>query len=237
MARLTTLANLLLQLKAQLGVVTGTTANDGLYAQLLSDKQKWLAGEYDWPFLQDRFDCVIPPGTRYNSFPTLDNEGVTSAMNLERPYTVEVFWNNVWSELQYDISSEEFNYLNSDQAGVIQDPIQRWRWSEEGQFEIWPVNATSQVVRFTGQRALDNLGAPTDTADLDDMLIVLSVAAEILQRNKQPDAETKGKLAMERLRAVRANYPTRHCGLVFGGGTQDELTQRKRLVPIAVAGR
>ena len=154
-------------------------------------------------------------------------------MNMERPYRVEVFWNNLWSPVEYGIGSAEFNYLNSDQPGQIQDPIQRWRWSEEGQFEIWPINSTSTVIRFTGQRALDGLVNSTDTADLDDQLIVLAVAAELLARNKQQDAQNKQALFMERLRAVRASYPGRPKGLILGGGCSRE--EKKRLVSVGVS--
>ena len=234
MARNTTLANLVTMLQAQLGqAITASPANLAQLQSLLSAKQQWLASEYDWPFLEDRFDTPIPPQSRYLSFPTIDNEGLTLAMNMERPYRVEVFWNNLWSPVEYGIGSAEFNYLNSDQPGQIQDPIQRWRWSEEGQFEIWPINSTSTVIRFTGQRALDGLVNSTDTADLDDQLIVLAVAAELLARNKQQDAQNKQALFMERLRAVRASYPGRPKGLILGGGCSRE--EKKRLVSVGVS--
>jgi hypothetical protein len=235
MARLTQLSVLLTMLKAAVGRSTTVgTGDDVILYQLLSDKQKWLSCEYDWPFLEDRFDVAVPPLSRYLAFPTIDNEMVTSAMNLERPYKAEVFWNNLWSEVKYGIGSTEFNYLNSDQPGQIQDPVQRWRWCEEGQFEIWPINSTGQALRFTGQRALDTLVAPTDTADLDDQLIVLAVAAELLARAKQKDAELKQQLFAERLTRIRASYPTRSRKVIFGRCNDNE--ERKRLVPIAVHG-
>lgn len=237
MARLTPLSTLRTMLKAQLGMsLTVGTAQDAIYNQLLSDKQKWLAGEYDWPFLEDRFDINIGPNSRYLSFPTLDDEGDTTAMNLERPYKVEVFWNNLWSEVEYGIGSEEFNYLNSDQVGQVQDPIQRWRWSQEGKFEIWPMNSTATLMRFTGQRNLDTLAADSDTADLDDQLIVLAVAAELLQRSKQADAATKQRLFQERLLRVRSAYPNRPKGLTFGNPKEERGDQRLVSMKIAVHG-
>lgn len=235
MARLTPLSTLYTMLQQQLGEQTTQANTKSRYYNLLSQKQQWLANEYDFPFLEDRFDVAAGPGSRYLSFPTIDNEGISIAMNLERPYLVERFWNNVWEKLEYGIGSEEFNYLNSDQPGQIQDPIQRWRWSEEGQFEIWPMNSTSQKIRFTGQRALDVLVSDSDTADLDDLMLVLFVAAEILMRSKQADAQQKLQLATERLRAQRGAYPNRPKGLTFGG--KNEREQKNRLIPIAVAGR
>lgn len=235
MARLTPLSTLVTMLKSQLGQsLTIGPSSDAIYKQLLSDKQKWLACEYDWPFLSDRFDVAIAAQSRYLSFPTIDNEGLTFAMNLERPYKVEVFWNNYWSELKYGIGSKEFNYLNSDQPGNIQDPIQRWRWSEEQQFEIWPINSTATSIRFTGQRALDSLTADSDTADLDDLLIVLAVASEELIRRKLQDGQVKQAMFTERLRAVRASYPGRPTTITFG--QEDDWLETRRIRSIAVAG-
>lgn len=237
MARLTPLSTLRTMLKAQLGrSLTVGTADDAILNQLISDKQKWLGGEYDWPFLEDRFDVAVPGNSRYIAFPTLDDEGDTTAMNLERPYLVEVFWNNLWSKLDYGIGSEQFNYLNSDQPGQIQDPIQRWRWSQEGKFEVWPMPSSQQTIRFTGQRNLDTLSADSDTADLDDQLIVLAVAAELLARAKQKDAQMKQQMYNERLLRVRSAYPTKPQGLVFGNPKEDRGNERLVSMKIAVHG-
>ena len=238
MARQQPLSSLYTQLMARVGANTNFSATEARYFQLLSDKQKWLANEYDFPFLEDRFDVAVPAFSRYLSFPTIDNEGGSFAMNLERPYKVEVFWTNVWIELEYGIGSQEFNYLNSDQSGQINDPVQRWRWSEEGQFEIWPINGTGQSIRFTGQRALDTMSSGSDLCDLDDLTIVLFVAADILIKGKQADGQITLNAAMERLARQRGAYPGRPKGLTFGGGENDvdNRFNRSRLVPIAVHG-
>ena len=231
----TTLIELRNMLKSLLGQTSGS-ALDPMYNRLLSDKQKWLADEFEWPFLEDRFDLVVPAGSRYLPFPTIDNEGLTLALNLEYPVKAEVYWSTIWQELDYGIDSEQFNFINSDN-GETQDPIQRWRWSQEGEIEIWPLNVQGTIIRFTGQRSLDVLEQDFDAADLDDQLIVLPVAAELLARSKQPDASAKQALFAERFRAIKAHYPTKKNGLVFGGGSQEtDREQRNRLIPIAVAG-
>lgn len=235
MARNTPLSSLLLMLKGMIGKsLTVGTADDAILKQLLSDKQKWLSCEYDWPFLEDRFDVNVVPNSRYLAFPTTDQQGHTTTLNLERPVLVETFWNNLWTKLDYGIGSSQFNYLNSDQPGNKQDPIQNWRWSEENQFEIWPINTGPQTVRFTGQRALGVLVAPSDTADLDDLLIVLPVAAELLARSKQQDSQLKQQQFQERLWRLRSSYPTYPKGLTFGRG--NEPVDRPRLISIGVHG-
>lgn len=226
-------------LQRKLGENTTQTNTQVRYYGLLSDKQKWLANEYDFPYLEDRFDVLVGGNSRYLSFPTIDNEGVTGAMNLERPYKVEVFWANRWQPLEYGIGSQEFNYLNSDQLGQAMDPIQRWRWSQEGQFEIWPINVGAQTIRFTGQRALDVLAADDDTADLDDEMLVLFVAGDLLMRSRQADAQTCLQQAAARLSAQRGAYPNRPKGCNLAGETMSESQWRRenKLVPmIAVHG-
>lgn len=236
MARQTALSVLYSMLQARLGANANFTVTDSRYYQLLALKQQWLANEYDFPFLEDRFDVAVGPQSRYLTLPTVDNQGVTTAMNLERPYKVEVFWNNLWLELDYGIGSKEFNYLNSDQPGIIMDPVQRWRWSGQTQFEIWPINSTATKIRFTGQRVVNPLVVAGDLCTLDDQTIVLFVAADILAKGKQPDAELILRQAQERLARQRGAYPGRPKGLVFGGCDTDEYETKRRLVPVAVAG-
>lgn len=212
MARQSTMSTMLTQLRAALGqsltVPAIGSGDDVILMQLLSDKQKDLASMYSWPFLEDRFDYNnIQVGSRYLAFPTMDDEGDATVLDLERPIKVEVFWGAKWSPVAYGIGSEQFNFLNSDLPGNLQDPITNWRWSQEGMFEIWPMNATVQTLRFTGQRAMDTLAALTDTADLDDRLLVLAVAADILARQNQKDADRMSARYQRRLFEVRANYP------------------------------
>lgn len=229
-------------LQARLGENTTQSNTKARYYQLLSDKQQWVAGEYDFPYLEDRFDVQVPVHGRYVAFPTLDNSGANLAMNMERPYKVERFWVNTWEPLEYGIGADEYNAYNSDQAGQFQDPISRWRWSSDdtgsgvGQFEVWPVPVTAQTVRFTGQRALKALVADADKAELDDQLLVLLVAADLLARSKQADAQQMALLAAERLRAVRAMYPTRPKGLNFGGNQSKDPSLKPQIKLVSIAG-
>lgn len=239
MARQTTMSNILTQLRAALGMSLTVPAigsgTDPILMQLLHDKQMDLASKYSWPFLEQRFDIDIASGSRYLNFPTTDDAGDPTAMDLERPYLVEVFWGSKWSPIGYGIGSEEFNVLNSDIAGNRQDPIVKWRWSEEGQFEIWPVAASStQIVRFTGQRLPDTFAGLTDTADLDDRLLVLGVAADQLTKQNQRDAQLMYSKFLDRLREVRANYPAWK-DLILGQDADSDLKPRTVSIKPAVA--
>lgn len=243
MARGTTLANLRAFLKAEIGDFSGTnTARDSEVNVLLSNKQKWLASEYDFPFLQHFWDATCPAGTQYVNLPTTtaDTGATNTAINFERPVIVERFYNNIYDEIEYGIGRDEYNTSNFATLSNQLDPIQRYRLvtdtseaSRADQFEVWPVPVTSQVVRFTGQRALNTLAADGDKADLDDMLLVYFVAAEILLREKQSDAQAKMVLAQQRLQKVRSVYPERDRTVVLGGSDRD-FRKERRLAPLVI---
>lgn len=238
MARGTSLANLRYMLNAEIG----DNANPNQlrvqeYNKLLSNKQKWLASEYDWPFLQHQWDATCPATTRYNSLPTTDIRGAVVEIDFERPVLPFRFWTETYDSVEWGIGPNEYNYLNPD-LGQYNDPIQRIQMvSDAGetlfpnQFEVWPVPVTAQTVRFIGQRALQEMVADEDTADLDDMLLVYFVAAEMLMRNKQPDAAEKMELAKARLARLLRVYPSRD-QVVILGQRQQLSRQERRILPI-----
>lgn len=104
--------------------------------------------------------------------------------------------------------------------------------SEVSIFEVWPVPVTAQTMRFSGQRALNPLVADGDKADLDDMILVLFVAAEKLMMLKQSNAQAKLAAAQARMRMVRAGQPTREVNVVFGRNS--EGSNGARTVPITI---
>ncbi len=253
MARGTTLSKLRLMLRAEIGQTLDTSAStqmDTAHNQLLSNKQQWFTAEYDWPFLEQRWDVNVT--LRYTNLPTNANTpgGTALAPNFERPMLVEAKFNNFWRELIEGIGSDEFNYLRSDD-GVQQDPILRWRLASNvnepttpNQFEVWPIPVTSQPVRFTGQRVVQTLfdasasAATNDarTADIDDLLLVYAVAADLLLGMESPRAQAMSSLASERFIRLRASYPSNNEPVVLGRGRLIRDTRStRRLAPIVIA--
>lgn len=234
MARQTTLANLRLMLKAEVGqsVNTAFTQKDSIFNTLLSDTQKWLAGEYDWPFLEDRWDTVLGVGTRYYNNPTTAQvAGANNALNFERPVRAQTKWNQTWQDVEYGIGVDEYNYVDSD-LGETQDPVQRWRMASEAKYEVWPIPASgSQTLRFEGQRVMDTLSADGDTADLDDMLIVYFAAANLLQSAGMKNAPIMLAAAQQRLARLRGSYSSRTREYIIGGQDTKGAT---RIVPMKI---
>jgi hypothetical protein len=188
-----------------------------------------FASEHDWPFLKVRNTVALSAATRYANLPS---------MNFERPVAVACFWNTFWKDMEYGIDSEEFNSFSSGDsiAARTVDPPQRWQFYDETQFEVWPVPVSAFTIRFTGQRTLTSLktGSAYDTAktfDLDDMLLVYSVAADKLTALKSPAAQVMAAKAAARFNSVRGSYPVRSRTINLAGPP----SVRRRVVSIQVA--
>ena len=248
MARGTSLSTLLTMLKAEVGDSSNTnTAMDATYIQLLSNKQQWLATEYAWPFMEQRWNVSASSGIQFLALPTTTaGQPVieTVAINLDHKPLVECYFNTVWSDVDYGIGKDEYNTLDFS-LGQQSDPIQRWRMASNSDesnkpnyFEVWPVPVTNQVIRFTGQRMPNVLATPaSDKADLDDLLLVYFVAAERLQRTKQGDAQLKLQLGQRRLQMLRQNYPVRSVSRTMDGQGDSEWKKSRRITGMTIITR
>ena len=238
MARGTKLSVVRTMFKYECGIANDTNTDlDNQINQLLSDKQMWLSGEYDWPFLQHRWSVPCPQGTMFLTFPTVDDDAATYTINFDRPIRSDVYYTQKWQPVDYGIGNDEYNIWNS-YIGEANDPIQRWQYNDQGGFEVWPLPVTAQILRFTAIRIpVTLLTSPTvwnDNAvfDLDDLLVVYFAAAEWLARMKQQDAAAKMALAKERMLTVRATYPSRTREVVLGG--EQFQGAIRRIIPAVV---
>jgi len=213
MARGTTLANLVQMVKAECGyaLTAGVAAaEDTRIKLLLKQQQMWLAAEFDWPFLQRTGDVLLAAADRTATLPT--------TLDYERPVQVATLDSDVWLPLTFGISPEEITIWNSDE-GDTADPIQRWKYATDTTFEVWPRPASDTTVRFTGQKRLSDLDDDSDTADLDDLLLVLFTSAELLTGEKQSDAAAKLARAQTRFNTLKAVYPKPLPMFKLGGGS------------------
>ena len=226
MARGTSLAVLINDLRAEVGhsllPSLGKATRDVLINQL-QRVQRRLWDDYNWNFLKVRRDLSINAGQRYYDLP--------SDIVFERITRVETKHGDNWSKLMYGIGADEYNQYDSD-AGERSSPVRRYDNYENNQIEFYPVPANNSQpngtdsVRIHGIRNLTPLVAEADTADLDDQLIVLFAASEILARQKQADAQQKLAQASAhyaRLKARNAKTET----FVIGGGEPEGLYRPK----------
>lgn len=222
MARGTSLGILINDLRAEVGhslqPSLGKATRDVLINQL-QRVQRRLWDDYNWNFLKVRRDLSINAGQRYYDLP--------SDIVFERITRVETKHGDNWTKLHYGIGSDEYNQYDSD-ADERSTPIRRYDNFENNQIEFFPVPANNSQangmdsVRIHGIRNLSAFVAESDTADLDDQLIVLFAASEILARQKQADAQQKLAQATAhyaRLKARNAKTET----FVIGGGEPEGI--------------
>jgi hypothetical protein len=177
MSRGKTLGALVTQLRSVLGhdrsPAAGGAFSDSL-KEAIKSAQEELYDEYSWPFLYARRDKNLSAGSRYYDFP--------SDLPLENIAQVEALHNDIYHDIEYGITPEDYNFHNSDNDERA-DPVSKWMALNTGtpQFEVWPLPASTITggIRFHGKKSLSTFVDSSDTADLDDRLICYR-AAKIL---------------------------------------------------------
>lgn len=198
MARGTQLVTLISMLRAEIRDDQSQALGQNFRAplvQVLSRTYEFLWGEKNWPPFHIMRTILLQAGQRYYNFPVdLDFEGIRH---------VEASIATQWYPLGYGISEREYNIFNSD-AGARAYPPRSWMIHEGDQWEIWPVPSNNGSdngdgrVRFRGHMKFVQLQADEDVCALDDQLVVLTAAAEILAGRGAKDANVKAGLAQKR---------------------------------------
>lgn len=148
-----------------------------------------LAEEFDWEHLNLRRPDAyktINAGQRYYDFP--------ANLNPQKISEAWFRWGEQWEPVGYGIGNEQYNELDSD-LDIRSDPVCRWDYHSDAtlnQFEIWPLPATggTNSLHFIGQKKVQTLVNDGDRADLDDLLIALSAAADLIRDKDERDRKT-----------------------------------------------
>lgn len=167
-----------------------------------------LAEDFDWVHLNLKKDSAVgrvllQAGLKSYAFPT--------ALNVNKISQAYVRFGNVWQRVNYGITYEHYSAFSPD-LNQRTDPVTNWQFYSDIEFEVWPLPATNGVANdtnefaFEGQRKTDSLLQDSDKVDMDDILVSLLAAAEILAGNNQKlAAQQKSELAVARLLRVRGN--------------------------------
>jgi len=205
MARNTTLQVLLNDLRSESGHAISSAlgkATQEMMTNLLNRVQRRLWDDFAWPFLQVKKDITLQAGQHYYDIP--------SGITLERVERAVFKNGSSWHKIPYGISAYDYTLHDSD-TGSRSWPI--WKYEAYGlsQIEVWPIpsenaNTTTGdgLFRLEGTGNLSTFVSMSDTADLDDQLIVLFAAAELLTRQKSPDAQLKQQQANVHYQRLRA---------------------------------
>lgn len=211
----TTLETMLDYLRMEIGDSTnpalGLTKSPA-YANLLRRTQDRLYNDHNWQHLVVDRDQPLQAGERYYTF--------HPELNFQRIGKAWIKWNNAFHPIDCPFEPTRYND-NNPELNTRTDPVQAWRHYEINQFEVWPMPASSlQVIRFRGIKTLSRLTALSDRADLDDTLLVLYAAAELLARGKMEDAPAK--LSQAQQHYMRLKGQGQKSGpFIIGGGTHN----------------
>lgn len=236
MARGKTLSQLLTSLRAELEISLNAAHNvqaRDIQVHHLQRVQEQLWDDYTWPHLRV-FRYLNPQdGQRfYDPLACLkeDNTGALVAandMHVDRVIEIHVRDGTLWRQLGKGITEEHYNAFNSP-TDERDWPPRRWQVGENDEIEIWPVpgltgdtTAQDNILRLTGVRNLSPLTQDSHVADLDDRLLTLMAAAEMLGGEK---GQKKAALANRRLLKIRGNATKTQRFRMFGGG------ERKRIL-------
>ncbi len=210
---------------------------DAKYNRLLANKQIELASAWDWDFLYHDWELSLVAGTRYYNLPTVETRGLTVNIDFEREVVVTALYNTKYLPVKKGINKDDLNYLNG--TTNPQDPVRKWQivtnvneTANPNQIEVWPVPASAQILNFYGKRALQALSSDSDKADLDDLLIVLGVASDLLMQREQANAANCLKRFNDRLTALKQGRPTVQECHVFGKNRDPIYRERIKLVAV-----
>lgn len=227
MARGVQLSQLVTDLQSEIGHSTQAALGRNLRPALINTLQRvqrQLHDDYDWPFLRVREVKQLQAGQKLYDLPT--------NVQLERVERIEYKTGGKWRKLDVGVGMDEYNQYDSD-VDERASQAMRWEPQVDGQYEIWPLvdengvlSTLENYVRVVGIRELSNFIADSDTADLDDTLLVLFAATEYLTRQKSPDAEAKSILAQSHYTRIKGRLAKKKT-FTMGGG--EVAVERERL--------
>lgn len=223
MARGKQLLSLIAQLRAETGrtqnVAVGVDEVENLKV-VLQRTQELLYEEYEWPHLRVQRTIPLVAGQRHYDLP--------ADLNFDRIQDVKMKYNNVYVDVERGINLEDYSIYDSNASTPERSfPVIKWDIRHTGsteQLEAWPIPNQSATLYLFGTKKLADLIQEADTAELDDRLIVLFAAAEILARQKSNDAKNKLSQAERRLAMLRRNSQADSKMIQVGLGSRNRQT-------------
>jgi hypothetical protein len=229
MARGTQLLQLVTMLRDESGRANSVAVGIDDLPQLKQVLRRTQEHLYDrhpdgWAHLRTVFDRIpLLAGDRYYDFP--------DTLNFDRIEDVAVWDSSTPLSITRGIGFQEYAVYDSENDARA-EPACRWdvRWTgTTEQIEIWPVPSTNnQALQFIGTRKLRALIANDDVCDLDDQMIVLFAAAELLAKSDKELAARKATLAEERYARLKGNAAKHGQRYVMGSGP-DNPSRRDRV--------
>lgn len=239
-----TLLELFDMLRAEAGYSQNVAHNSqhrAVQLERIRTTQQWLWDDFPWPHLRvERFFPVQAGQRFYDPATVTDIDGNAKGdIHIDRIEELQFKYGGDWCRLVPGIGAPQYSSWDS---GIDERswPVERWRIWEDEQIELWPLpadggNASDKegYVKIIGIRNLNPLVDDSDRADLDDRLICLFAAADLVSDQKQ--AAMKLDKANRLYSRLRANLMPRKRRRMFLSGP-DEVARQPR-GPVRVAYR
>lgn len=219
MARKTTLVRLLEMLRHEERLSKNLAHNAQVrdsHVNMLQRVQDRLFDDFTWPHLRVERQVAVQSGQRLYEPPT--------DMQIDNIERIDVFLDGHWCRVEPTLGSGDFQVYNSD-LDQRSWPPRKWRIYEDEQIEIWPIadqngDAATRdgYLKFTGIRNLKPLVDDGDRADLDDRMLTLYAAAELLAKDNAADAKLKQDSADRIYGKLRSGLMPRRRFRMFGLG-------------------
>ena len=157
-----------------------------------------VSNKEDWPFLYRKFAPIaIAAGDRFFDIP--------DGLNMERIISVRIKWGgsyyDIWRGITYD------DYISWDpedderSSPALKYDFQNINGAE--QLEIWPISEGVQSLLFEGYITHPKLVNDTDLCLVDDDIVLLFAAAELMGDEFEAEAQAKRDQANELLRLIK----------------------------------
>lgn len=203
MARGTALSELVLQLRAEIrrsqNPAVGVEDLPSL-KQTLNRNAQVVAMLRNWSFLHRRFPRItLNAGQRFYDLP--------DGLDLERITVVKVKYGGSFYDMRRGIDFGDYESFDPEE-NERSSPALKWATeyepvSKREQIEIWPLpDSSSQYLYFEGYQRADTMVNDSDTCVIDDIVVVLFSAAELLQSVDERGAKAKVDIANEHLRKL-----------------------------------
>lgn len=203
MALYTTFGELHTMLRAECRLSTnpavGVSANDR-HKAVLNRVYASLAAEKGWTHLNYTAPRIpLMPGERYYDVPP--------AIDFNQMHTVTYWRGAIGTALDPGIGPKEYAAFN---AGIQTEPALRYDLKATApdtiQIEIWPTpGSTGKELEISGMRKTPKLVNAADICLLDDHLVVLYAAHEVLRPVNKDDADAKLAAARSLKAMLRSN--------------------------------
>lgn len=203
---------------------------------LLAREQDRLWEDYDWPHLKVHHLIQLQAGQYEYDLPALAYDANTAGaytLALDRVLKISVMDGGEWRPLCPEITEAEYN-THQTLLDERSWPVTHWQATEADQIEVWPIpdqNGDSSTyegyLRVTGIRSLQAFVDDNDRADLDDRLLALYVAANVLAGNGAKDAGLKLETANKLYTKLKGNQTKTSSFNLFGANKSSLRVRRK----------